>query len=233
MDKSTEKMLTYGAIGVGVLLVLPMLTKAKPAVYNPSLPITATNNPNNPVVSNPATPPALQQLPPNTGDNYEKIIYPAMLAYNPNVGNPNYTLTEAEARTYWNNYRDLREGGVNWFNGDHIAAARDHWHTNGVPEKRTFLPLNPPTTAPYIGPPVTPNSSGGGSFWSKALGVATSVLDIILGDQSDARLNDREVELIANSGVVIKQILPFYYNADLELAGRIDAKLDQVLKEYL
>lgn len=235
MDKSTEKMLTYGAIGVGVLLVLPMLTKGKttPPLYStkPGTPGTPVA-PGSPVVSNPALPPAIQQLPANVGDNYEKIIYPAMLAANPNIGNPNYTLTDGEAQTYWNNYRDLREGAVNWFNGNHILAARDHWHTNGVPEKRTFMPLNPPTIAPYIGPPVSPKS-GGSSFWSGVLGVATSVLDVVLGDGQDIRLSDREVELIANSGAVIKQILPFYYNADLELAGRIDAKLDELLKEYL
>lgn len=234
MDNGTKKMLGYAALGVGALVVVNKLKGSpKPQPLPPGSTTSYNSNPNLPAVR-PGTNTAalLQALPPNVGDNYENIIYPAMLAANPNIGNPGYTLTDSEAQTYLNNYLDIQQGTKYWFGGDHLKAAKSHWQTNGVPEKRTFMPLNPPSVIPYTGPPV---SGGGGNFLSSALGVVTTVLGVLVGtERPDPAITDRDLEVIVNSAYIIKEILPFYYQTpDMQLAVNIDKKVSELLNKHL
>lgn len=233
MDKRTESLITYAAIGLGGLYLFNSFKKKSPApMTNNLLPAGSSASTNlNTSTGNQSV--ALAQLPLNVGDNYEKIIYPAMVRANPNIANPNYTLTPAEANQYLNNYLDIKQGTINWFNGDHTKAAQEHWHTNGVPEKRTFLPLNPPSVIPYSGPPVG-DAGGGGNFLSGALKVITSIADIIVGDQNQVQPTQGDIDVIVNSAAVLKALLPYFYNTpDGKKALAIEDKMTELLNKYV
>jgi hypothetical protein len=172
---------------------------------------------------------------------YLSYIYPAMQKANPEILNSRHVLTPAEASQYEANYQDVQEwvpvvtGPGQQFAGNPLAALQYHWNTGGIPDRRTFLPLMPPATAPgYVPPPpVNPNSSGSGSgsaqSWvSTALTVA-SVVAMFLGT-GDEVLNDYDINVLLNGSAVVKEILPMYY-----IDGRalnIENKLTALLNQY-
>lgn len=160
---------------------------------------------------------------------YEQYQYPAMLAANPNVGNPNYRLTDAEANQYLQNYLDLAQGlQLEATNGMTIQdAARRHWTNHGVAEKRTFLPLMPQDKTPFVPPPANNNASSG-SWITSALGIATSVVGLL--GPGDVTLNQREAEVLINGGAILKNILPLFSEDPREVA--IDKKLTVLLEKY-
>lgn len=106
------------------------------------------------------------------GSFYTVSNYTTLLAQNPNLGNVNYQLTDAEKAQYLSNYLDLQQGLPTWIGQKHNGvtmnnindAIQVHWSVYGVPEQRIFLPLVPPSGANYIAPPPNPKSSGGGLF---------------------------------------------------------------------
>src|SRR5579862_9280055 len=78
---------------------------------------------------------------------YLTYQYPAMAALDPNILNPNYVMSDAEAQQYINNYYDLSPQFLNaapaYWGTTPLNRARYHWRSFGAPEKRTFLPLVP------------------------------------------------------------------------------------------
>lgn len=162
---------------------------------------------------------------------YQQWIYPAMLQQNPNVGNSNYTLSQAELNQYLQNYSDLRGAIPSMVPHpfpNQNAFLQDHWKHNAVAEQRSFLPFLPTTTAPYTPPPANPNTSGGGSFWSTAGQIAMAV--VAIAGPGDPLLNDYEAEILICGGYTAKQILPFYYKDQTALAA--ESKLDELLTQY-
>lgn len=175
---------------------------------------------------------------------YTQYEYPAHLLVNPNVGQSSYTLTDAEATQYLNNYLDVKQFAQSATSvkayGSALAAAKYHWHTYQPGEQRTFLPMMPTFTGTFssvqiaagINPNAPAQSSSGGSSWvGTALSIAGSVIALL--GPNDAQLNKGEVMVLATSGAVLKQILPYYYNTDQsKLALAIDARFDGLLKQY-
>lgn len=176
---------------------------------------------------------------------YLQWIYPAMIAANPNVANPNYQLSQAELNQYLQNYSDLRgwlPTAVPHLFPNQNAALQFHWAHSGPTESRTFLPFLPTTTAPYTPPPANPNSSGGTPWYTTALSVAGSLIALAGRDDfQDAiqstellaapRLNDWECEVLISGSAIGLEILPFYYGLPggraLEAEDRIKAAVYQ------
>lgn len=165
---------------------------------------------------------------------YLASIYPAMKIQDPNILNPSYTLTAAEAQQYYNNYSDLQQ----WFKqmgsthvpgcatGDLTCTMQYHWKLYGVPEQRTFLPLVPPDgISVYVPPPSNKSSSGGSSTISSIISVVGTVAALFGVD----RLNDKDLEIIFTGSALAKQILPLYNN---NFSTIIDNKINQVLNDY-
>jgi hypothetical protein len=106
------------------------------------------------------------------GSFYTVSNYTTLLAQDPNLGNVNYQLTDAEKAQYLSNYLDLQQGLPPWIGQKHNGitmnnindAIQVHWSVYGVPEQRIFLPLVPPSGANFIPPPPNPKSSGSGLF---------------------------------------------------------------------
>lgn len=167
-----------------------------------------------------------------SGSFYTVANYQQLLQANPNLGNPNYQLTQAERNQYIANYSDLQTGIATWPGGITPANVQRHWNVYGVPEQRIFLPLQPPSTAAWIAPPSNPASSGGSSTFSSILGVATTVLGLILGPSKDEKLNDKDLELLFTGAYVIYEILPLYAESDPALTMAIKDKLTDVLTQY-
>lgn len=157
--------------------------------------------------------------------------YAAIVAADPRQANPNYQLTSAEAQQYLANYSDI-QGVSTWPGGLSQANLQKHWTLYGVSQQRIFLPLQPPSTAPYIPPVQNPKSSGGSSsFLSSALGVVTTILPFILG-ASEPHLNNAEVQLLMTGGAIIKDILPMYRASNRDVVDAIDNKLNDLLTQY-
>jgi hypothetical protein len=168
-------------------------------------------------------------------DNYYKTYqYPAMLKQNPNIGNPNYQLTQAEAAQYMNNYLELQQ----WLPSvmpsifsNMRDAMQDHWHLYGVAMKYSFMPFTPPKNVNWTHAPENKNSSGSGSGWlGDALSIATTVVGFL--GINDNKLNNEEIGVLINGAAIIKQALPFYANVENDPAGAINAKLTSLLEQY-
>lgn len=194
---------------------------------------------------------------------YLNYIRPAMIAANSNVANPGYTLTQSDANVYMNNYVDVAQ----WANNattlkqnvtKHtvLGALQYHWHTYGVPDQRSFLPLPWIDPQQWVPPPQNTKSSGGGIFGSilKAVTVigggilevaSAGALTPIVAPATAAalqlegqihgpinQLNDAEIDLIVTSGLVIKKILPFYLQVAPELVDSIEFRLDDLISKY-
>lgn len=172
---------------------------------------------------------------------YLSYIYPNMVAANPNVTNPNYSLTPNDAAQYLSNYADLDQWAalpstlnskqIAGYGGGTLGAARFHWANNGVPEKRTFLWLYPPDQTNYVAPA---GKASSGSTFTTILKDVTSVAGaaIALAGPNDPGLNNTELELIVTGGAVVKNMLPLFANADNNLVTLIDNRLDQILTFY-
>ncbi len=124
---------------------------------------------------------------------YEKYQYPLLTQQNPNLLNPNYQLSQAEADQYLNNYTHLKQALPQWVPSlapNLLEAVRRHWRLYGPQNKYSFMPFRPTDDVPYTPPPPAPNSSGSG-WISDVLGIATSVV-ALLGVSDEAVLNDGE-----------------------------------------
>lgn len=181
---------------------------------------------------------------------YTQYEYPAHVAVNPNISVSAYQMTDAEANQYLNNYLDIKQWantpGIK-DNKDHtftspLAAARWHWNTYQPGEQRTFLPMMPTFTGTFVaveqatGVGVNPSTSGSSTINTiatiglDALKIAGGVIAIL--GPNDEKLTPNDVYLLATSGAVIKQILPYYYKNNAKLAMSIDAKFDGLIKQY-
>jgi hypothetical protein len=182
---------------------------------------------------------------------YLTYQYPAMLAANPNIGNPNYQLTSADAAQYLANYLELQQ----WLPtvvpssrfSSQLQALQWHWTTWGVPSKWTFLPLVPPKRDAYVAAPVNSNAvpvagssakvtvnptaaaaSSGGNWVSAALPVVTTLIGLL--GPGDNQLNNDDVAVLFNGGGVIKEMLPLFYNDSRSFL--IEDKLNMLLAQY-
>jgi len=179
------------------------------------------------------------------GSFYTVANYAALLAANPNLGNPNYQMTDAEAQQYLANYSDLQTGLPTWIGHPDVGgntvtslnqAAREHWKYYGCAEKRIYLPLQPPSTAAFIPPPVNNQAkSGGGSSWiGSAISTVGSIALALLGNQSASVpvLNDGEVNVLVTGAAIVKKILPFYLQVAPDLVHSIENNIDAALSQY-
>jgi hypothetical protein len=158
--------------------------------------------------------------------------YAQILAANPNIGNPNYQLTPAEAQQYAANYADISQGVATWPGGLSQANLQKHWSLYGCAQRRIFLPLQPPSTANFIPPVNNPNSSGGSSSWvGSAIGTIGSIALAILGTSGE-KLNNAECQLLITGGLVIKDILPMYAQNNPQYVDMATAKLNDLLTQY-
>ena len=205
-----------GAAGIGLFL----LTRKSPATTLSTTTSVAT-------AGAPPAPTSYNQA------YYLQYQYPAMVAQDPNITNPNYTLTQAQANQYLQNYLELQQ----WITtvvpkpfATQLAALQYHWKTYGVALKYTYLPLIPPKNANWTPPPANANSSGSSSTFSTILGAATSII-ALLGDKQ--RLNDADLELLFNGCAVAKNIVPLYMKADPRMSVLINQKMDEVLTDYI
>jgi hypothetical protein len=161
-----------------------------------------------------------------------------MVNANPNIVNPNYQLSPAEAQQYKMNYLELQQwlpSVMKQFNNSELAALQYHWTHYGVSLKYSFMPFTPPKNANWVHPPPAPNSSGSGSTFSSILGTVASVAVALLGTNDQAgeqRLNDMDIELLFNGCAIAKHIIGFYQVADPKLTARIDEKMNEVLAQY-
>ncbi len=174
----TDKLLLLGGLGVAAYLLLnnqpaatsPVSQTASPSGSLPS--VSPSANVAAQSFSYPYLVPGAPAMPSTYNDAYYKTyIRPAMVAANPNINNPGYTLSPTDVTNYLNNYLDLRQWDYSYgpafqsppYKGQSIqAAAQGHWHNYGVPEQRTFLPLPWSDMSPYGGPQPNSKSAGGG-----------------------------------------------------------------------
>lgn len=177
------------------------------------------------------TPTGTTIVPGSPGDHTHDPVstYAQAVAENPNTLNSNYVMTDAEAQQLLNNYLDLRQGLVTGgWNKNILQAARDWWKLHGVAEKRVFVPLLVPSTAPYVPAPSNSNSSGSSSWVGSALSIAGTILAFFGVD--DNKLNDTEIEILFTSAAIAKDILPLYHTT---LSKQIDTKLNAVIEQYV
>lgn len=171
---------------------------------------------------------------------YLQYEYPAHQKINPNIVNSGYTMTDAEAQQYLNNYADINQwanstaanGGVHQW-GSALNAAKKHWQTFQPAEQRTFLPLVPPFTGVWVPPVSNPNtstSSSGSSWVSTALTIGTTLVGLL--GPNDAAFTDADLEIIATGGFVVQQVAECYMNVKPKMASAILAKLDSIIKQY-
>jgi hypothetical protein len=260
MKKDTEKILLYGGLAVGAYLLFtgsPVLANiiSPGAATAAALPVSTYPY----LISGaPAIPSAFDKT------YYLTYIRPAMVAVNGNVNNPGYTLSATDCANYLANYTDLQTWvklpatiAATWSGHTVNGALIWHWHTYGVANQRTFLPLpwNDPTA--FVPAPVSPKSSGGSGFFSTILKVATittgAVLEVtsagaltpIVAPATSAALTaesaihgpgdiltDDEISLIITSAAITKKILPFYLEVAPDLVDSIQNKLDILISEY-
>jgi hypothetical protein len=225
MDKGTEKLLIYGGIAaVGLYFFMqPTTTVAVPA--------TATA----PASTIPAPPASYNQA------YYLTYQYPAMVAANPNITNPNYQMTAAEAQQYYNNYTQIQQWSATVIPKPFPtlqAACQYHWKTYGVAQQMSFMPFTPPDIQGWTPPPANANTSGSSSVLSTALKVAATAAPyaaILLGVGAPPQnqLNDADVEILINGGGIALDILPYYYSTPNGATVRETTnKLTALLKQY-
>jgi hypothetical protein len=180
-----------------------------------------------------------------SGDFYTVSNYAALLSADPNLGNPQYQMSAAENAQYIANYQDLQtglalfvqQGGVNGFKFNTMpAAAQYHWTYYGCSEKRIFLPLQPPSTAAYVAPPPPPKSATAAkpttqSWITTGLQVA-GTLAMLLGP-NDPQLSTGDLYVLLNASGIIKNILPFYLQADGILVDSIENKMNSLIAQYV
>jgi len=235
---NNNTLLILGALGVGAYLVLNnsgsnpvsnLLTTATNVANTASSAVQTTTYPYL-VAGAPALPNVFNQA------YYAQYIRPAMVAANPNVNNPGYVLNQTDATNYMANYTDVQE----WANSPSVLAENQtghsvlgacqyHWHTYGVPDQRTFLPLPWNDPAVWIPPPVNPKSSGSGSTL-KTIATVASVAAMFIGPNDV--LNDTEINLLVTSAAITKKILPFYLQVAPDLVASINSKLDSLISQY-
>ena len=192
--------------------------------------------------------------------NYAAVVsnYAQLVAANPNLGNPYYQLTQPEQQQYVANYKDIAQGVPTWPGGLSAANIQKHWTLYGCAQKRIFLPLQPPSAAPYIAPQPNPKSSGGNGIFKTILegvtAVGAGVLEVTslgtltpivapataaaLSLESQIKgvspvLSDAEIELLLTGAAVMKDILPYYMQVDPAATMAITNKLNSVLSQYL
>jgi hypothetical protein len=163
--------------------------------------------------------------------------YAAIVVANPNQANPYYQLTAAEQQQYVANYLDIRQGVATWPGGLSPANIQKHWTLYGPSQQRIFLPLQPPSGAPYVAPPSNSNSSGMGfiNTVSTIVSVGGEVAKIAMmagPEPFEPLLNDAEVDLLVTSSAVIKKILPYYLEVAPNLVASIDNNIDGLLSRY-
>ena len=141
-------------------------------------------------------------------------------------------MTASEAGQYAANYLDIQQGVATWPGGGLTQAnLQKHWTLFGCAEKRIFLPLQPPSGAPFVPTQQNAKSSGGSSSWvSSALTLAGTVLPMILGP--DPKLNNADCQMLFTGAAVIRDILPMFRKNNPALVNSIDAKLTDLLKQY-
>lgn len=171
---------------------------------------------------------------------YLQYIYPNMQKANPNILNPNYTLTANDAAQYILNYDNvntwanlpstLNSSQVSAQGGGILGACRYHWKTYGVPQQRTFLWLYPPDTTAYVAPP---GKSSSGSIFSTILSDVASVAGaaISLAGINDIQLNALDIELLVNGCAIVKNSIGLFANEDPGLVSLIDNRIDEVLTQ--
>lgn len=165
---------------------------------------------------------------------YLSYIYPAMVAYDANMTNANYTLTTNEANQYMSNYLDIYQyvnapSTVKKY-GSAVAAAQNHWKVYGVAEKRTFLPLLPRSNVPFSG-----GSSSSSSGWlSDIVPVLTDAVEVVasVAGPSISGINESGIVLIMESSAITKKMLPFFANVDPNAVALINNNINSVLTRY-
>lgn len=242
---NTEKMLLYaGGAFLAYELFLKPATPAVPGapsnLLSSLLPGVTTAPAATPVASNPATMVGINSgVRGGNGSFYTCSNYSQLAAADPNLMNPNYQMTAAQAQQYLANYSDLSTGLTTWIGQkqpDNVVpaninqAAQEHWKYFGCAEKRIYYPLSPPSTAAYIPPPANAAAkSSGGSWVTSALSIAGTVVGL-LGTQE--QLTAADCQALFTMSAVIKDILPLYEQADPVLTRAIEVKLNSVLSQY-
>lgn len=190
---------------------------------------------------------------------YKNYIYPAMLAADGNVGQPKYTISQDEANNYGANYTDVAqwanntgpEGGAR--HQTPLQAYQYHWHTYGVPEQRTFLPLPWNDPANWVPPPPSPKSGLFKGILIAVTAVAAGVVEVVsvgtltpvvapaaaaaitaesqINGANDA-LSNEEIAILLSGAYIINEILPFYNQAQPTAVRAINAVLQPLLAEY-
>lgn len=178
----------------------------------------------------------------SNGTYYTVANYSQLAQLVPSLLNPNYVMTPAENAQYVANYLDLQQALPTWIGYKQpnntiprtvADAAQVHWTYGGCAQQRIFLPLNPPSNANQIPPPPNPKSSGGGSFLSSALNVATTILPFILGSDGSAKdLNDADLQLLFTGGYVMQELLPMFETAEPGTVKAINNRFTELLTPY-
>jgi hypothetical protein len=148
------------------------------------------------------------------------------------LANPNYQLTPAEAQQYAANYADISQGVATWPGGLSQANLQKHWTLYGVAQKRVFVPLQPPSSSPYVPPPANPKSSGGSSWVNTLLTVGGDVAKVALMAGPEERLNDGELQLLFTAAAIMKDVLPMYRAGNQTFVNTVDAQLNDLLTQY-
>lgn len=160
---------------------------------------------------------------------YDQYEYPAMVAANPNIQNPNYQMTYAEAMQYKANYLEIQDWLPSVDKHDFPtdqSALQYHWHTFGVAQRYSFMPFIPPKNAHWVAPPANSNSSGGSSWVGTALSIAGTIIGFF---GTDEKLNDKEVEVVLTGAAVASRVLPFFNS---QLSAQAGERLASIVSEY-
>ena len=209
-------------IGGAGLLAYLYLTKSPnnsaPGIFSSALPgVPQTVTPT--TAGAPPTPTTFDK------NYYLTYQYPAILAANPNVGNPNYRLTDAEANQYLANYLDLQQawadpGNHNNPGWDRANTAQDfarsHWRQWAIPDKRTFTLLVPSSTTNYNDPHTASNSgffTSIGNFIKNNSGAIIQYapkVAALAGVNDTPTLNPRDRDTILNGSGIVLSIYEAY-----------------------
>lgn len=219
-----EKLIVPVGIGAAVLYFLSSSSTTS---------LTTTTTPGGITTNIPAAPAVFDET------YYLTYQYPAMLAANPNIGNPNYQMTLDEANQYYNNYLGIRQwiatqGIVPKPFQDLQTAVQYHWSNYGVANKCSFLPFTPTNNVPYNVPVKNNNTTGSGGSAQSWVGTAASVAAVVASflGIDDGNLNATEAEILINGCAIVTDALPMFYGAPGGLALRIDTKMNDLLKQY-
>lgn len=155
--------------------------------------------------------------------------YQIMAKLYPDTVNPNYTMTDAEAQQFLDNYNDVKQALIKGKNSSLLGAARFFWREYAVPRKMTFLPLKYPRTNGYNGPGIsylTERSIVQGLV--EMMGYVGTGISMFGG--VDHELKPHEVDVIFNGAAIIKPILTFFEKDDM--VDAINDKLTSILVTY-